>query len=91
MLLHILKICNYLNLLFFIFSSETKRAMIPYTFLLLALNHYSYTASAECNREFELTGKNCDSEVDMTQIKYFSEKYAMRMNGYIFSAIYHLA
>lgn len=58
-------------------------------FYYRTLHHYSYAASTGCNGEFELSGKKCDSEVEMSHIKYFSEKCAVRMNGHTSPAIDH--
>lgn len=42
-------------------------------FYYWALYHHLCTASTGCNREFECVQKNCDSEVEMSPIKCFSE------------------
>ena len=59
-------------------------------FYCWAFYHYLCIASAECNRKFELTGKNCDPKVEISHIKYFSEKCAVRMNGSTSAATEHL-
>lgn len=51
--------------------------------------HYLCIASTECNRKFEVTGKNCDPKVEMSHIEYFSDKCAVRMNGSTSTATEH--
>ena len=80
MLSHILKIHNHLHLPFLIFSSKTKRGRIPYAFLLLCIVITILLALDAT--EVELIGKNCDSEVEVSPIKYFSETCPMRIIGY---------